>query len=163
MIYSRNMFKRFNQVDDQIHILKSYPIVYEAIKNLNLDVIYHSVRKFRKRELYKSAPFQLIYSAKLDSLGGVLAIPKVAFQVTVMDSKRFHISTENEKLNGDYKFGETILYGTTEFQLRYVVRNYLKDVIGTRDLEYECRIIDPASLVRRYKGGLTIDPVNEMS
>ena len=97
-------------VNEQVK-LSSFPLVMEAIQNLNLRIKYFRAGLF-ETELYRQTPFivELEEDYPVSTLRGLSEIP---FNVELVDANQYHLSASGEdELTGEViEFESTIPYG----------------------------------------------------
>lgn len=75
---------------NEMQVLKSTPLIRKAVERLDFQISYYEKKNFRKRELYKGAPFVVIPSN--DHPQAVFC----EFQLSIIDNETYRISC-NEK------------------------------------------------------------------
>lgn len=157
MIFGRIGMRNSKDLPNQQIILRSYPIVSEAVARTGLNVNYFRENRFRSKELYKSAPFTVQI---LDSIAGDGVATSQFFWVTNMNSEGFNLSTEvprNGFNPGTYKYGDVIALGGTKIKVRK--KKGLENTAGENgafQYEYRFKITSTKDLARIYKSRIQI-------
>lgn len=88
-----------NSIENEIYILRSYQLLQEVVKRLNLDVSYTLHHGLRDENLFGNLPFEVRF---LDTFIG-----NTAFQVAIENEKKLHVShfeINGEKVDYDKTF-----------------------------------------------------------
>lgn len=80
-----------NSIENEIYILRSYQLLQEVVKRLNLDVSYTLHHGLRDENLFGNLPFEVRF---LDTFIG-----NTAFQVAIENEKKLHVS--HFEINGE--------------------------------------------------------------
>ena len=99
-LYS-NLFGGNQNFQNELWIMKSYPVVEKTVSNLDLSVSYHSKGKFNFYEVYKDTPFKISYLPShpqpLDIMFTIKFINADSFNITAKSKKAyFHNFGTNE-------------------------------------------------------------------
>ncbi len=86
-----NMFGSNQNLQNELFIMKSYPVVEKTIRNLDLSVTYFTKGKFNYYEVYENAPFLISY---LRTHPQPL---EVRFDITFQDSGKFILTSKVKK------------------------------------------------------------------
>lgn len=89
---NRNLFGSNQNFQNELWVLKSYPVVEETVKNLGLSITYYSKGKFNYYEVYKTLPFKISY---LQNHSQPL---NVKFHISIINDSQFVISAEAKKV-----------------------------------------------------------------
>ncbi|MFB6320149.1 GumC family protein [Saccharicrinis sp. FJH54] len=60
-LFGGNLFGNNQNLQNELLILKSYPIVEKTIQNLDLEVLYYQYKNYQYHDAYKSMPFKVIF------------------------------------------------------------------------------------------------------
>ena len=156
-----------SNVENEIGILKSYTLAFEALNALNFNVFYYKDGFIKKSEIYGNAPFLIEADWKHPQLvGGMFAIRKLdnrKFQLTVIedDFSVFspldpHYKTQVnvlDNIEGEYPFGEWIQGNHYKFKV--------SDLSADNGEEIFFHLTDTYSLANRYKNDLQVSPLNK--
>jgi capsular exopolysaccharide synthesis family protein len=126
-LYS-NLFGRNQNFQNELWIMKSYPVIEKTVRNLDLSVIYFSKGKFNFYETYKSAPFIVSYlpthPQPLD----------VKFTISFLNEGYFNITAESKEVNF-YNF-ETRTITHKKNKWTFTRNGKLGELIETSDLAF---------------------------
>ena len=145
------MFQGIKNVENELTIIKSFPIIYQAIQELNLEVTYSTeenqlpfdfIKLMAVKELYKSSPIQVI----IDQTH--VQPVHVPFYVDIINDSTFHLKASGKRVglynyitnnimlyrdsilvNSIYKFGEKIVARDYSFSV------HLKEVFNPLELK----------------------------
>ncbi len=89
---NNSLFGTNKNLENELLVLKSSPVILQTIKNLDLPVNYYQRKGLITRELYKNAPFKVLYRRNhVQPIG-------VRFFISFADNKIFKIKAEGEKV-----------------------------------------------------------------
>jgi tyrosine-protein kinase Etk/Wzc len=81
-----------NTFQNKIQVLKSSPLIKNAINNLDLQVSYYNASGLNKQELYKNSPFIVVFNQNHPQ-------PiNVSFKIVILDTGKFHIKAQSKKV-----------------------------------------------------------------
>ncbi|GAB5400306.1 MAG: tyrosine-protein kinase [Aureisphaera sp.] len=94
-----------NKIENELAVFRSKRIIKEAIKTLDLNVIYESVGTFKNTNLYEHKPFEVRYLTFNDSVV-TTQIPKLNFKI--ISETAYEVWSENKSINQGNDFGEKV-------------------------------------------------------
>jgi capsular exopolysaccharide synthesis family protein len=123
-----SLFRMNQNFQNELWVLKSSPVLEQAIKNLDLEVSYYSKKSFQYLDAYKDAPFHIVFE-----LNHVQPI-NVRFYISFMNNEYFELRAES---------GKTSFYNFEKNEITYKkdIWNFLKngkvgELIETPDLAF---------------------------
>ena len=128
-------------IQNEMEVLKSKPLMERVVKNLNLEVSYFAVGKIRSENIYKLSPFTLRIIRLADS-GRSFSI-----DVKFINDHQFHIG------DGDstFTFGE-------QFQNRNGIFSLEKNLSGSVSYQYSVTWQPAVSVAASLAGNLMVAP-----
>jgi len=108
-------------LENEIEIIKSSRILGAVVDSLSLNTEIYSVGKIKSLELWKKAPFEVIWAIEKDSLFN----KSTSLQIVITE-KGYQIE-DNSK---EYKFGQTNFDSDIPFKLELKDKNFLKKNSG---------------------------------
>lgn len=161
-------FNMQNNIEDELGVISSFPLVYKTLQELNLIISYYSKTGLISKELYKDSPFTLIIDPELSYPVGVI------FEIEILSKERFRISANDEKdinlinytnnqfteqingieLNQEYSFGDNVQINNSRFKI-LVNANYNPEILKNTKLFFKFN--DLNSLTIGYKSNLKIE------
>src|SRR5690606_24692289 len=156
-----------SNVENEIGILKSYTLAFEALNGLNFNVFYYKDGFIKKTEIYGNSPFLVEADWKHPQLvGGMFAVRKLddmSFRLDIVEDNFSvfspldpHYKTQVsvlENMAGEYLFGEWIQ--GTHYKFR------LSDISAGTEEEIFFHLTDTYALANRYKNDLQVSPLNK--
>lgn len=110
------MFSQPSTVEDELGILGSYPLVFETVKQLDLEVSYFKTKKLITPEIYKDSPIEVIFDPEVPQPIGI------KFELANLTKDIYTLTVENVEEAGLYDFSTDKLVGEIEninFSERY--------------------------------------------
>jgi capsular exopolysaccharide synthesis family protein len=159
-----------NNFQNKIQVLKSSPLIREAIKNLDFQVSYFVRSPLSSRELYKTSPFIVVLNQNHPQPIGVI------FNIEITDESSFEISAKGEDINiynfssqnviqtvNSFKMKSNGVFGTDiqsdDYDFKLLLNENYKSG-GFSSQKYSFIIYDNSSLVKIYQGNLKVEPVD---
>src|SRR5690554_3522831 len=156
-----------SNVENEIGILKSYTLAFEALSALNFNVFYYKDGFIKKTEIYGNSPFLVEADWKHPQLtGGMFSLVKMndqSFRLGIVEEAFSvyspldpHYKTGANQLDniaGDYNFGEWIQ--GTHFRFR------ISDIAADNGEEIFFHLTDTPSLANHFKNQLQVSPLNK--
>ena len=87
-------FEKFDvqsNIEDELSVINSYPVINKTLKELNLSVSYYSKTGLITRELYQESPFTVMIDPEYSQPVGLM------FEIEILSNERFKISTNSDK------------------------------------------------------------------
>ncbi len=136
---------------NEIVIIKSFRIVGAVVDRLNLTTEIYGVGRIKSIELWKNAPFTVIWAKEKDSL----TTRQTSFQI-VLTKNGYEIKGNNK----EYKFGQTNF--STAVPCKIILKNKgeLNRVIGN---EYQIILKTRKSVIQSLSNAIAIDYVVKQS
>jgi tyrosine-protein kinase Etk/Wzc len=149
------LFGEKKNVDNELGILGSYTLVYNTVRNLNMDISYYQRENLLPIALFDFSPFAIYRETYKET--PFLVVPNsisprpinLNFFVTIKSSDKFHISARGENvymynyvenevikrvpdvfIDKDYRFGEDIVGGYFNFKLVINSNHFINDYIN---------------------------------
>lgn len=88
------MFDLQNNIEDELGVISSFPIINKTLKELNLTVSYYAETGLFSTELYKDSPFMVVLESGYSQPIGLM------FEVVILSNDRFKLSSNYK---GDIK------------------------------------------------------------
>ena len=129
-IMTNSMFRSFQNLDNEVAILKSYSLCEQVVKKMDLEVAYYEHGRFITRELYKSTPFVVEFDRSVPQAVNmtyyiVINGDKISLKAKSDYHSEYDYSTEQFiaqmpeeiEIDGEYKFDEWIDNGYNRFMI----------------------------------------------
>lgn len=156
-----------SNVENEIGILKSYTLAFEALNSLNFNVFYYKDGFIKKTEIYGNSPFLVEADWKHPQLvGGMFSLRKIDAKTFSLDivEENFsvfspldpHYKTQANVLSnikGNYAFGEWIQGDHFKFKV--------SDLSAENEEEIFFQLTDTYALANRYRNDLQVSPLNK--
>lgn len=136
---------------NEIVIMKSFRIIGAVVDRLNLTTEIYGVGRIKSIELWKNAPFTVIWAKEKDSL----TTKQTSFQIVL--TKNGYKIKGNDK---EYKFGQTNFSSAIPCKLILKNKDILNRVTGN---EYQIILRTRKSVVQSIANAITIDYVVKQS
>ncbi|HYW97141.1 MAG TPA: hypothetical protein VE870_16230, partial [Bacteroidales bacterium] len=175
MLPSYNIIEREKNLQNEMFIFSSTPLIHEVLEEMNLRTNYYIQEdkipkelKFSLKDIYKSSPFQVIPSEEHIQPVNVL------IYIKILDAEHFSISADypettlvnfltNEvvsyaspfRVGGTYRFGEKIENQNCSFKV-LLNSNFVAELYEGKDLFFEFN--DYNMLTAQFKSNLTVAP-----
>jgi len=168
------MFDIQNSIDDELGIIRSFPIINKTIRQLDLSVSYYIGDGLIIKDIYKGNPFVVIaeptISVPVDLLFKVNFISnnKFTLEAKSKDFVYFYNLAENKikrniehvDFSGEYSFGEEISFHKSKFKL-LLNGNFNPEDLLDKDLYFKFNNIE--QLTYAYQSELAIERVSSQS
>jgi capsular exopolysaccharide synthesis family protein len=138
-------------LENEIEIIKSSRILGKVVDSLRLNTQIHAVGKIKAVELWKKAPFYVVWSMEKDSLHNKSA----AFKIVI--TKNGYQLENNEK---EYQFGNTNFDLEIPFKLELKNKNFLKKNIGNI---YSITLLPRETVIQFIARSIKIENVGNQS
>lgn len=129
-----NMFGRNQNFQNELWILKSYPVVEKTVSNLNLEVSYFSKGRFNTFEIYDNAPFIVSF------LPNHPQPINVEFAISFLKDGNFNIVAESKKVSF-YNFEKRVIDHNRK-KWNFSQKGNFGELIETSDLAFIIRSKD---------------------
>lgn len=164
LIFGNGIFsKQKTDILNEMRIIRSFPLIEQTIKELNLDIQYFREGKLRDVDLYNRAPFVV----KLDTAYNKIdeAPYGITFDIDLIDEQTFSISgmlaEDDEPTTGVFKFGEPFNLGAYPFKI--TLNEDLEWGEETLLKSYFFQFVHPGVLTYDYQELLRIELEDEQS
>ena len=87
------LLARNQNIQNELEIIKSYPIIEETIKNLDLEVSYYEFKDYRYYNIYKMAPFKVFIFKEHPQLVGPV------FDIVMEQDGSYTLKMEKQKIH----------------------------------------------------------------
>lgn len=136
---------------NEIVIMKSSRIIGAVVDSLNLTTEIYGVGRIKSVELWKNAPFKVIWAKEKDSL----TTQQTSFQI-VLTKKGYEIEGNNK----EYKFGETNF--STPVPCKIILKNnsFLNKAVGSA---YQINLKTRKNVIQSISNSIVIDYVVKQS
>ncbi len=167
-LYQLEMFNLPSDIEDELGIISSFPVVFETVKNLNLDVSYYISRGLIKPEIYNQSPIQVVFDQEINQATDVLfELSNITKDGCTLKAKKEeganlynylknsvtgYLSQIN--LSQKYKYGDDVQLGPCNFKIilnTYFNPEYLKD----KKLYFKFNNIKQLAYI--FQGDLTVE------
>ncbi len=91
-MFQEHYLNNWTNIHNQMAVISSTPIVSMTLSELDFNVGYYSLGRFSKREIYKNAPFQVVWDKNHPQ------IVEADFFLTIHPDKSLTVSIEDENL-----------------------------------------------------------------
>ncbi|WP_152556964.1 exopolysaccharide transport family protein [Flavobacterium sp. 83] len=136
---------------NEIVIMKSSRIIGAVVDSLNLTTEIYGVGRIKSVELWKNAPFRVIWAKEKDSLSN----QQTSFQI-VLTKKGYKLNGNNK----EYKFGETNFNTAVPCKIIIKKTAFLNKVAGSA---YQINLKPRKNVVQSISNSITIDYVVKQS
>lgn len=143
MLEELDVFSPMKVVENEIEVLRSYTLIEQVVKDLNLGVVYSRSHGLRDEELYKGLPFEIRVVSAAENLG------ETSLKVTCTSEGGVRIDGK------EYAVGEPFSFDGNMLLLQ--VNDSLMsrwDKSGQVDVRFE----NTASVVERIRSSLEVKP-----
>ena len=167
---SMGLFTEENKFQNKLQVLKSSPLIKDAINNLDFQISYFRRAGLITEEQYKTSPFIVVLNQNHPQ-------PiNINFKIDIIDENSFRIRARSDeveiysfasqnktqtlpvfKIKEDGYFGQDIKSDNYDFKL-ILNENYKSG--GFNSKRFSFIINDPASLVKSYQIKLKVEPID---
>jgi len=167
---SMGLFTEENKFQNKIQVLKSSPLIKDAITNLDFQISYFRRAGFITKELYKTSPFIVVLNQSHPQ-------PiNLKFKVEIIDTSSFRIRAKSDevdlysftsqniiqtlpsfKISQDGQFGEDIKSDNYDFKL-ILNRNFKTGEFNSKRFSFVINNIP--NLVKSYQVRLKVEPID---
>ncbi len=168
------MFNTQSNLEDELAIISSFPVINRTLKELDLTVSYFIKEGLYIKETYKNTPFTVIIDSShvqpLDLMFEVNILSKKRFELVLKQEGAFRLinysdgkgygSIMNPKFSKEFNFGQNI--ETKKF--KFIIKadsNLTYNPSNNKKLYFVFNNID--KMTYQYKSDLTINKLNNQS
>jgi len=164
-------FEKFDvqsNIEDELGVINSFPVLNKTVKELNLEVSYYSKRGLITSELFKNSPIMVMIDPEYSQPVGLI------FEVEIISNDRFKISTSSKKdidlinyarneitnsikgfeFNREFNFGDEIQINDIKFKI-LLNGNFNSESINNTKLYFKFN--DLEQLTYNYQNALKIN------
>ncbi|MDC8004582.1 polysaccharide biosynthesis tyrosine autokinase [Aureisphaera galaxeae] len=94
-----------NKIENELAVFRSKRIIKEAVKTLDLNVVYESIGTLKNTNLYEYKPFEVRYLTFNDSVVSA-RVPKLNFKI--LSETSYEVWTESKSIERTQDFGEKV-------------------------------------------------------
>lgn len=136
-------------IDNEIEVIKSRKIVSDAIKSLNLNILYLSQGRIKLTDAYNKSPVKINFIKRSESIYTLDTL----FTIKVLSKDKFVMSGgTNSK---EFEFGETIVNELGAFT---VIKN-----ANSKYKEITVKVVSLRTLIDAYKSKTKVEPISKRS
>jgi tyrosine-protein kinase Etk/Wzc len=169
-----SMFTYESAIEDEMGIIRSFPVSYSVVKAMNLEVSYFIGDGMTKPEIYKSSPIKVIfdlqylYPVNLEFEVSNITTQSYTLKVNHSDWVTYYNYLDDTKKNEfesiniskSYNFGDTVDIGKTSFKI-ILNENFNKEYLKDKKLYFKFNNIE--QLVYTFQGNLKVARVSSQS
>jgi capsular exopolysaccharide synthesis family protein len=133
-----NLVGKNQNFQNELWVMKSYPLVEKTVRNMDISVTYFSKGKFNYYEVYKDAPFKISY------LSNHLQPVNLIFNISFLSGGYFKITAESKKLYFHNLETDDIAYHKDKWT--FTRNGKFGELIETSDLAF---IVEPRDTLRK--------------
>lgn len=168
------MFALESQIEDEMGIISSYPVIFETVKRLKLQVSYFVEEGLVKSEIYKESPIQILYDTESPLPVDVL------FELGKFDKESFYIKGKSEdyvylfdyfndtvqsgvngiEISGKFNYGEEVKVGNASFKV-LLNSNFDHEALAGKKLFFKFN--DIINLTYYYQASLSVERSSNQS
>ena len=168
------MFDTQSNLEDELGILSSFPVINKTLRELNLNVSYFLKEGLYIKEIYKKSPFTVLIDLEYPQPVNLM------FEVEIISNEKFRLKAKQEGefplydykknertgsiINPDFKkeftFGKDIEFKNINFKV-ILNGNYGPDAFNNKKFYFQFNNIE--QITYQYKSALTISKVNNQS
>jgi len=166
-----SLFGKNQNFENELWVIKSFPVIEQTVKNLDLVVTYYKEEKFQTVDAYKDVPFKVLYSKNHVQPLNVL------FHITFLKGGSFQIKAEGEDVSF-YNFGtEEYLdvkenwvcerFGTIGKLIQSPDFSFIVEIDSSRLMSiketeiYSFKFLDNNSLTKMYESSFEFEKVDK--
>lgn len=159
LLYSNQVFQNSKNLNNESMILKSYPIIFKTIKNLQFNKVFYLHGNFKTTEVYENLALDVL----IDTTSTYHPYNR-AFTLKIIDKEHFEffedVDNDQVQINGRYRYNELINYNGFKFRVvKATGDNFVKNIGES----YGFRIFDLDRITKMHIERLQIKPQNRES
>jgi tyrosine-protein kinase Etk/Wzc len=109
-----SIFNAKSNADNEIQILKSRTLMEKTVKSMQLNISIYLTDAFKKKEIYKEAPFTVGISYKADTLQ-----PR-NYTINVLNEREYEIENSKDDITLKARFGDSVRLKQYNLVLNYI-------------------------------------------
>ncbi len=134
-----DLLVRNQNLQNELEILKSYPIIEQAVENLNLEVSYYEYKNYQYYDAYKNVPFKVFIFKEHPQLVGPV------FDILLNSDGSYTLKVEKQDgMVYNYNTGQKI---REREDLELDIKGNLGQIVETEDFKFLITINDNDSLL----------------
>jgi capsular exopolysaccharide synthesis family protein len=158
-------------IENQTFIIKSYKIIYRAIRQLDFDIEYYTEDNFIDTEIYQTAPFKVIIDSGIPQLLDVpihisaIGNDKLKVKISTEEGSLYSYDTHQYmgntgaiQLEKEIKWGEPVITPAGAFSIEKSENGELSE--GNA---YHIKFRSPEDVANQYRSTLSISSYSEGS
>lgn len=133
-MFSGDLFGGDQNLQNELIIMQSIPIIEKTIKNLDLEVAYYDFKDYQYHDAYRSSPFKIVFFEEHPQIVGTM------FDLFFNPDGSFNlVLEENDITIFDYK-NDRVVGKKDELEIN--IKGKLGQVIETEDFKFIVQLID---------------------
>jgi tyrosine-protein kinase Etk/Wzc len=164
------IFAGAKKFQNELQVLKSRPLIRNAINNLDFQISYFNRTRFNKKELYKNSPFIVVLNQNYPQPVGL------EFDVEIMDDNTFRIKAKSDEADlysfttgdiiqeiKDFKVDETGYFGNViksdHFSFKLILnKNFSFNEFKSNKFSFIINDLD--GLAKAYENALKVEKID---
>lgn len=168
------LFDIQSNIEDELGVINSFPVINKTIKELNLTVSYYLEEGLFMREIYKDSPFLVLIDPEYSQP------VELMFEVQILSNERFRLYTKSKEpvylvnyarnettgtipelsVSQDFAFGEDLQFHDIKFKI-LLNGNFAPGAFEDKKLLFKFNDIE--KLTYQYQSALTVERVSNQS
>ena len=145
MLYSNSFRENKTGLKDEIHILRSFPLIYETVQEIGFDISYFIVGNIKTSETFDDLPFKIINNSNTSILAGE------SIFLEILDENSFRILDGENVKEGTYLFNEEIIIKSVPIKIVLTSNN-----LTSKSSKFLIEFHNLSSVVKKYKKNLVV-------
>jgi tyrosine-protein kinase Etk/Wzc len=137
-----NLFGRNQNFQNELWVMKSYPIIEKTVINLDLTVTYYNKGNFNYYESYNSAPFKVSFLLNHSQPVNVM------FAISFINNDYFNLTAESKRVNF-FNFG-TNKYTNLKEKWTFSRNCKVGELVENQDLAFIIEPRDTTKILKNY-------------
>jgi capsular exopolysaccharide synthesis family protein len=157
LLYNNPLVNEYRNYYNELYILRSFPVIEEVVRDLNLNIAFLKEGKVKDSELFNILP------VKVEILNS--EVPNCLFEFTIKNDSYFTLKTINPglRIEGDkteFRFGDTV---TCNFVRFVITKNPGEKVETFAEENYLLRFVPSEAVTNQYLSSLRVRWVEQGS
>jgi len=152
MLYSNSFRENKTGLKDEIHILRSFPLIYETVQEIGFDISYFIVGNIKTSETFDDLPFKIINNSNTSILAGE------SIFLEILDENSFRILDGENVKEGTYLFNEEIIIKSVPIKIVLTSNN-----LTSKSPKFLIEFHNLSSVVKKYKKNLVVKQLERES
>jgi capsular exopolysaccharide synthesis family protein len=143
----------YTQNYNAIRVFKSHDLISDALSNLNLDVAYFIIGRFKTTEVFSDLPFKV----KVENIRPELYEAPIFLNILSFDKYEISYKLGQKEFKHVYKFGESAL--STNFNMLVTLNPVVtpKNLFLVQNSKYKFLVHHPNYMIQRVKQSLNCE------